>query len=58
MNKNRTELKQHELYKNLSECKRKMDELAWGIRTNEDFIEFSKWSNKANFYRKALAKLN
>lgn len=58
MNKNSTELKKQELYEKLSECKRKMDDLAWGIRTNEDFIEFGKWSNKANLYRKALAKLN
>lgn len=58
MNKNRTELKKQELYEKLSECKRKMDDLAWGIQTNEDFKKFIDWSNKAKEYRKAIAKLN
>ncbi len=48
----------NEIQKKLIECEKRMDDLAWGIRTNEDFIEFGKWSNKANLYRKALAKLN
>lgn len=58
MNKNSTELKKQELYEKLSECKRKMDDLAWGIRSNEDFKEFCKWSNKEKEYRKALAKID
>lgn len=47
-----------EIQKKLKECEKRMDDLAWGIRTNEDFKEFSEWSNKAKAYRKALAKLN
>lgn len=52
------ESKQKELYEKLKTCEKNMDDLAWGIQTNEDFKKFSEWSNKAKEYRKALAKLN
>lgn len=55
---NDAEVLKRELYKNLSYCERKMDDLAWGIQTNEDFQNFSKWSKEAKRCRRAIAKLN
>lgn len=52
------EKKSNELLVKLNDCERKMDDLAWGIQTNEDFQRFSKWSKKAKRYRRAIAKLN
>lgn len=50
--------KRNELLLKLKECEAKMNELAWGIQSHEDFLEFSKYAEQATAYRKSIKAMD
>lgn len=51
-------MKREELVQKLNEYERKLEDLAWGIQTHEDFMKFIECSKQVDAYRKELKELD